>query len=394
MTTLGRIASRESTTGIVQSFKLTRESVYRALEGGMTPAAIESFLTARSRNGVPANVSHSLSEWSRKRDALVVRRSVALGANWPEGHEAVRGRVVGTRFVVASTRAATKVAEDLRLTAESKTPVRNWKVDEHGAVFPGEPVSLIGKARLRRFASFSDGSWRITPESIRAARDLGIPADQVLAWLGAHLGHEVPPVLASAIRNWAGGREKVFFGDVVLIQVSDPKAFEALRRSARLQPFLKGVLAPGCLVVAANMRKDAGKTSRRVWVRARRALQARIGGRGGRRRAHLPGKSRRPQKARKGSHTPPTIASRFWVSLRPTAATLTGSVTSAFSIPCCGSGGSSGGAVSGSFSQDQRSRHTNTFIRSSATRFDSDQPKVAFSCRYFRSSRAISAVQI
>jgi hypothetical protein len=73
VTTLGRIALRESATGIVQSFKLTRGSVYAALEAGMTPAEIESFLATRSRNGVPANVSQSLAEWSRKRDALVIR---------------------------------------------------------------------------------------------------------------------------------------------------------------------------------------------------------------------------------------------------------------------------------------------------------------------------------
>jgi len=204
-------------------------------------------------------VSHSLAEWSRKRDALVMRGSVALGANLPQGQEAVRGRAVGTRFVVASPRAATKGAKELGITPESETPVRNWRVDEHGAVFPSGPVSLIGKARLRRFAGPSGSGWRITPESIRAAREMGIPADQVLAWLGAHLSHAVPPVLASAIRNWAGGRGKVFFGDVFLLQVSDPKAFDALRRSARLRPFLMGTLAPGCLVVAADKRKEASK---------------------------------------------------------------------------------------------------------------------------------------
>jgi len=259
VTTLGRIALRESATGIVQSFKLTRGSVYAALEAGMTPAEIESFLATRSRNGVPANVSQSLAEWSRKRDALVIRGSVALAADLPQNHEAVGGRAVGTRFVVAPPRAAVKGAKELGITPESETPARNWRVDENGVVFPSGSLSLIGKARLRRFARPSGSGWRITPESIRAARELGIPADQVLAWLGAHLSHPVPPVLASAIRNWSGGRGKVFLGDVVLLQIGDPKVFDALRRSARLRPFLMGTLAPGCLVVVADMRQEAGK---------------------------------------------------------------------------------------------------------------------------------------
>jgi hypothetical protein len=142
--------------------------------------------------------------------------------------------------------------------------VRNWTVDEHGTVSPGKPVSFIGKARLRRFAGFSGGSWLITPESVRAARDLGIPADQVLAWLNAHLSHEVPPVLASAIRNWAGGRGKVFLGNVVLLQINDLGAFDALRRSARLRPLVKGTLSPGCLIVEAETRENVAKLLREL----------------------------------------------------------------------------------------------------------------------------------
>ena len=72
----------------------------------------------------------------------------------------------------------------------------------------------------------------------------------------------MPPLLATAIRNWAGGRGGAFLGEVVLLQVDDPKAFDALRRSERLRPFLKGTLAPGCLVVAAEMRQEAAKLLR------------------------------------------------------------------------------------------------------------------------------------
>ncbi len=262
VTTLGRIAARESAAGLVQTFKLTRESVYAALEGGLTATAIESFLSSRSRSGLPANVSHSLAEWSRKREALVVRSAVAVGAGLPEGQCVLRGRSAGSQFVVASQRAASRGAKELRVPAESGTASRDWKVYEQGLVSPGGPMSLVGKARLRRFASFTEGRWQITSESVRAARDLGISADQILDWLGAHSSHEVPPILATAIRNWAGRRGGAFLGDVVLLQVDDPKAFDALRRSERLRPFVKGTLAPGCFVVAAEMRKEAARLLR------------------------------------------------------------------------------------------------------------------------------------
>jgi len=262
VTTLGRIASRESAAGLVQTFKLTRESVYAALEGGLTATAIESFLSSRSRSGLPANVSHSLAEWSRKREALVVRSAVAVGAGLPEGQCVLHGRSAGSRFVVASQTAAKRRAKELYVPAESGTASRDWKVDEQGLVSPPGPMSLVGKARLRRFASFTEGRWQITSESVRAARDLGISADQILDWLGAHSSHEVPPILATAIRNWAGRRGGAFLGEVVLLQVHDPKAFDALRRSERLRPFVKGTLAPGCFVVAAEARKEAARLLR------------------------------------------------------------------------------------------------------------------------------------
>ncbi len=262
VTTLGRIASRESAAGLVQTFKLTRESVYRALEGGMTSTAIESFLSSRSRNALPVNVSHSLAEWSRKREALVVRSAVALGVGLPDGQGVLRGRSVSAQFVVASQRAARNGAKDLGVSAESVTASQEWRVDERGVVSPGNAMSLIGKARLRRFASLAEGRWQITPESVRAARELGISVDQIIGWLGAHSSRDVHPVLATAIRNWVDGRGGVFLGEVILLQVDDPEAFDALRRSERLGPLLNGTLAPGCFVVAAEARKEVAKLLR------------------------------------------------------------------------------------------------------------------------------------
>jgi len=259
VTTLGRIATRESRAGVVQSFKLTRESVYGALQAGMTPGEIDAFLTTRSRTGLPPNVAHSLAEWSRKRDALVVREAVALGVGLPEGQLAVRGRAVGAGYVVASARGASKGANELGIGTEPVPAARTWQVDEHGVVSAGVLPSLVGLARLRRFAIQSGSCWQITQDSVRRARELGISVDQILGWLREHVSHGAPPLLANAIRNWAGGRGKVFLGEVVLLQVNDPMSFDALRRSRRLQPLLKGTLAGGCLVVAAEKRGEVAK---------------------------------------------------------------------------------------------------------------------------------------
>ncbi len=256
---LGRIAARDSKSGIVQTFKLTRDSVYGALQEGLTPAEIESFLATRSRTPLPPNVALSLTEWSRRREALVVREAIGLATGLAESQTAIQGRAVGEGSVVASARGASKAAKELGLEVEPLPPARTWMIDEHGVVSFEGAASLVGLARLRRFATFADGQWKVSPKSVRAARELGIPADQVLEWLGQHVRYGVPPLLASAIRNWAGGRGRVFLGEVVILQVAEPGVFEALRHSARVAPLLEGVLAPDCLVVARDKRKELAR---------------------------------------------------------------------------------------------------------------------------------------
>jgi hypothetical protein len=128
--------------------------------------------------------------------------------------------------VVASARAVGKGLKDLCLAAEPAASIQSWKIDERGGISPGEPMSLIGGARLRRFAVFREGTWRITPQSVRAACDLGIASEQILGWLSAHLSHQLLAVMATAIKNWAGARGRAFPGDLVMLQVRDPKAHE------------------------------------------------------------------------------------------------------------------------------------------------------------------------
>ena len=125
-------------------------------------------------------------------------------------------------------------------------------------------MPLIARARLQRFARPDGGAWRITADSVRAARERGVTAETLLAWLSEHASHGVPPVQVSAVRKWAGKGEKVFLGELVLLQLHDPQTFAALERSDRLRPFLRGTLAPGCLVVSAQAHEELARVLREL----------------------------------------------------------------------------------------------------------------------------------
>ncbi|MFH1143762.1 MAG: hypothetical protein V1774_04390 [Candidatus Eisenbacteria bacterium] len=195
----------------------------------MTPAAIESFLASHSRNGLPDNVAQSLSEWARKREAIVVRRGVALTTVAPG--EDVRGLPVGEGFAAIPPRGAGARARDLQVQVETNPPSKTWSVDEHGTVTVGEPASLIGAARLRRIASRSGATWRITAGSAGAARELGISAEQMRDWLDLHATGEIPALLSTAIRNWAGTKQRVFLGELVVLNPTSSKNIYFSRKS-------------------------------------------------------------------------------------------------------------------------------------------------------------------
>src|SRR5262249_26118153 len=106
---LARMGRRTGGGHRVQTFGLTRESVYQALESGLKLEEIQQFLSEHSRTGLPANVAQSLSDWGRRREALVLRTDVALGV-FPPGRSSLqavaRARAVGDRCVLLPKTAA------------------------------------------------------------------------------------------------------------------------------------------------------------------------------------------------------------------------------------------------------------------------------------------------
>ena len=72
--TLSRFAACASRADSpVQTFELRRDSLYRALESGMTLEEVRAFLTEHGKTELPANVERMLSEWAGRRESLVLR---------------------------------------------------------------------------------------------------------------------------------------------------------------------------------------------------------------------------------------------------------------------------------------------------------------------------------
>jgi hypothetical protein len=106
-------------------------------------------------------------------------------------------------------------------------------------------------ARLGQFADPAEQNWRITAASVRRARERGIPAEQILGWLGEHLIDELPPIMETAIRNWSSP-VRAFLGNLVVLQIAQPQAIAAILASQRLRRFLLEHVPPNWFIVQAE----------------------------------------------------------------------------------------------------------------------------------------------
>jgi hypothetical protein len=259
--TLGRMAERRpSAGGPVETFRLTREAVYNALESGMTHQDIHDFLSEHSQNGLPENVAHSLGAWAGKRESLVLRTGLALLAagNGSLSSE-VRGRRIGDRFVLLD-RAAGKGALRattgcMRIDYGKSTPAC-WRVEENGILRVTEESDSIAAARLRRIAERAGDAWRISSPSVAKAAREGFTAERIEGWLLEHQAVPIPAILTATIRNWAGRGQTAFTGDLAMLQVTNPETCEAILNSSQFRGLLAGHIPPDWFVIKTGLRAE------------------------------------------------------------------------------------------------------------------------------------------
>jgi hypothetical protein len=251
---LARFARRTGvTSGHVQTFSLTRESVYTALESGLTAADIETFLTQHSKTPLPANVLRTLQDWSGKRESLVLHTAVTL-ALVPDKTSLAgldsKSRPLSDTGAMLPALTAKKAAKDFAgwsIFDHHTTLPRTWQATELGEL-KTTSNDLLSQCRLASLADPATGHWLISEKSISRARKQGFSADRLLDWLAEHLTHPTPALLTTAIRNWTG-RTPAFSGKVHLLQVTRAEARDAVLHSAAFRPMLVGHIPPDWFII-------------------------------------------------------------------------------------------------------------------------------------------------
>jgi hypothetical protein len=250
---LERHAEREQSYPHTAHYRLTRETIYRGLEGGTSLETLLDTLQSGAQMELPQNVSVELHEWAALRERIVLRSSVNLieftgAAELQLGlARGLSGRVVAERFLLpdANLEARNPAAFSGLTRIDYAQPLpKNLIVSENGKISrSGASPDLIVVAQLNQWATpVSDREWQLTAQSVAARLKVGRKIAELLALLNARSKSNLPPLLEVALKAWAGESYPVQMEAVVVLRCREPEVFRAMIHSPSLAPLIKGYL--------------------------------------------------------------------------------------------------------------------------------------------------------
>jgi hypothetical protein len=259
------LESVKPTLGAVQTFRITHQAFYRALELGLTYERALDLLQQASQHELPTNVLATLKEWSARRESMVVKSKVTLlgFANRLERDSHLTngvGRACGDRWVIIEAGQTLPAHSfDGALTVDHSGVRSTLVVDEEGLISHQKPLDTVQVSRLRLIAEQDDKHWSITSARIKNAMGRGLQPTLVRQWLARMLEVQMPPLMWYALDAWMGKPAGVNLGAAQILRVPNGELFVMISQSELLRPLLLGTLGPGWIVVKPEGVKELAR---------------------------------------------------------------------------------------------------------------------------------------
>ncbi|MCZ6681468.1 MAG: helicase-associated domain-containing protein [Candidatus Poribacteria bacterium] len=244
-------------------YRLTRESVYHALENGSTLQEILSGLESGAAVEMSQNVATEIRHWAALREEIALHRRSRL-LEFPAARSrqkaldgGIQGTPVGDRFLLLAPQQAENLSRQKKFDYARSLP-KCLSVTEKGRITVTDPdVDFLVEPVLDRWAQRQpDGRWLLTEGSVQAAIEAKHPVDELFDFLKERLTHRRPLLLDIALQSWSGQRFRVDMEPVTVFHCPIPKVFQAIARSRTLKPYLRGQLALHLLVVETRKIED------------------------------------------------------------------------------------------------------------------------------------------
>lgn len=255
-------AEREQADRAAFSYRLSRESVYRAQRLGLEAAGVIRLLEEISAVELPQNVRRSLEEWGALHERIVFRSGVSLlQAATPEllrqlledpATGKLLARVVAPRVALVAEKQPDRLVAALLEKgllpaisgADPQSADRGATIDADGTIRAIHQVpSLHLRGRLARLAEEVDADgreWRLTPDAVARAASGKTQVLALLEELTRLSRGPLPEKLVERIKAWGGYYGNAAVQTLTLIELRDPSTLDELRQ----HPLLKRYLTP------------------------------------------------------------------------------------------------------------------------------------------------------
>jgi hypothetical protein len=264
-----------SQVGAALATRLTPESVYRGLEGGLTPEGMLDLLGRHSPRALPAGVAEAVRTWSGRRDRITYHAAATLVefatpadaaaalAEWPAGvgppplpiserlilveNDATipwsRFRMTGSRNYRTPPEACVEVGDDgVSLTLDMARS--DLLVDAEIARFADEvaPESSSGTSGPKR-------RFVVSAASLARAEESGLTPQSLAQWYERRTGNESPPALR--LLQLSSGPKPPALTTVRILVVRTPSAdlLDGLLQFTETRDYLGERLGPTSVAV-------------------------------------------------------------------------------------------------------------------------------------------------
>ncbi|HLO84549.1 MAG TPA: hypothetical protein VK203_05980 [Nostocaceae cyanobacterium] len=253
---LERYSDRLDVQQHVARYKLTKNSVYKGCENGLS---FNEFLTALREGckvNLPQNVEIEIQQWGNLNQEITLHQEAQL-LEFPEKktrdaavEKDLKGKPIGDRFVLVSNSETAKQYVCYRFEYDQSLPPC-LSINKEGVVTLdiGIPDLLIHEQLNRWMESKGNNKWQITRASVTKAIKSGAKIEALLEFLQFRCTNKVPKFLQVAIQNWGGKPETVEIAEVLVLRCTNSTVFKAITSSTKITPYLLGKLAPDILLV-------------------------------------------------------------------------------------------------------------------------------------------------
>jgi len=255
---LERHADRRSAQEHLAEYRLTRDSVYRGLEGGTRLDDLLAELERGAERPLPQNIAAELREWATQRERITLYRRASLAEFPSEAARelAIRAGLTGTRvgecFILLTNNPNRPLVRIFKHTINyDQSPQRNLLISEDGVVSYNHPIpDMLLDSRLAAWSEPHPSGGRVfTRQSVQAAVAAGRSVASLLKLIDERQYKLLPPLVRLSLRAWGGEKFSTALEQVVILRSSSSELTYALQQSDLLRPFLISTITSGIFLV-------------------------------------------------------------------------------------------------------------------------------------------------